>query len=1099
MPERGWAGVESVPKRTYEFIVVDRPDELGEILKSTLSVRVGARSVEPATGESLNALLGLSGSPIQLPRSDAFLLLTKGERGYATRDIDEANNVLRNAAATAFGVNRALSATALGKPVTVVGYEPDLMPEANVPGIDRVASLGDSYLLSSRALLPASLRQPWEAAGAPHELEVSYALGEGAETVSLTTALQVEGFADTPSAIVSSELLAMIARGRQVPLAFDATNRNLVEQSAGYRGFRVIGETIESIPQLVERFAQAGISVRARSDEILKLQRLERSLTLLVWVVAMVALLGGYSILTSSFFSNVQRKQVDYATLRLRRHVEASDLPHSARPGRHRRLPRLCSLGPLLLRDRGLLHRLARRVARGDQHRPRAGASRRLTEGAGGRVVRNWQQSVFRRVAAFLLAAVLQACVAGGAAGATCEEVVLTAERLRTWYNPHPSADDFELPIRLGISLVFTPISLGPQGLYGDEKTTYKMGASESRLFETRLEVRVGSSISSGGESLLLMGKYDLSKAQYAAVMGSGSLADGVRILTERSRDPQVKEVFAEFLDPASPCHDKVTQGIFNVLSEPVTFLSYRDYVEFLDASNLMCISWNRCHTKLAALGPNPDLPGFIRLPLEHEWEFVARGGREFVKGTLTEGQLQADLPSIEPGATILDYAHIEFDPPRLLPIGSRKPLFGIYDMLGNAEELMQNPFTAENGYGAVGAYVARGGHFRLKRDELRVSKRVEHPAFRRDDTTREFVIGYFPNTGIRLTVGYPVFGAAERTGSTQLEDDFKRGYAPVAEAGDIAGNTIADAKDVGVVPTEPLPLNDELTPGDVDVYKMTLNTYATIELAEAAEGLRIELIDELQKVLVHKETRAGSPQGPIASAPLLPGIYFLRVEAVGAVARELKYTLRLAAKPVDDTGIERPATDALAKAARIGASSAFSQSGFVGGVDRVDTYPIEDASDEGGLEITLGSLAAPLSIDVLDDRQTVIRRALADGQAKDLTLMVNSERGLRGFVQVSRPPPPHPKPHPLPTPTISPNIPTYSYAEKHPHRAGRPDRRCRSAHPRRKRPGDKLPARTRRNELRGFRQGSPGRPLFRGGPAEEPGRSHPLLAAVPD
>ena len=108
----------------------------------------------------------------------------------------------------------------------------------------------------------------------------------------------------------------MIARGRQVPLAFDATNRNLVEQSAGYRGFRVIGETIESIPQLVERFAQAGISVRARSDEILKLQRLERSLTILVWVVAMVALLGGYSILTSSFFSNVQRKQVDYATLR---------------------------------------------------------------------------------------------------------------------------------------------------------------------------------------------------------------------------------------------------------------------------------------------------------------------------------------------------------------------------------------------------------------------------------------------------------------------------------------------------------------------------------------------------------------------------------------------------------------------------------------------------------------------------------------------------------------------------------------------------------------------------------------------------------------
>ena len=52
VPERGWAGVELVPKRTYEFIVVDRPDELGEILKSTLSVRVGARSVEPRPANS---------------------------------------------------------------------------------------------------------------------------------------------------------------------------------------------------------------------------------------------------------------------------------------------------------------------------------------------------------------------------------------------------------------------------------------------------------------------------------------------------------------------------------------------------------------------------------------------------------------------------------------------------------------------------------------------------------------------------------------------------------------------------------------------------------------------------------------------------------------------------------------------------------------------------------------------------------------------------------------------------------------------------------------------------------------------------------------
>ena len=116
------------------------------------------------------------------------------------------------------------------------------------------------------------------------------------------------------------------------------------------------------------------------------------------------------------------------------------------------------------------------------------------------------------------------------------------------------------------MSLVFTPISLGPQGLYGDEKTTYDMGASETRLFETRLEARVGSSIWSAGEFLLLMGKYELSKAQDAAVMGGGSLADGARILTERSRDPEVRKTFAEFIDPGSPCYEKITSDIFNCI-----------------------------------------------------------------------------------------------------------------------------------------------------------------------------------------------------------------------------------------------------------------------------------------------------------------------------------------------------------------------------------------------------------------------------------------------------------------------------------------------------------------------------------------------------
>ena len=87
---------------------------------------------------------------------------------------------------------------------------------------------------------------------------------------------------------------------------------------------------------------------------------------------------------------------------------------------------------------------------------------------------------------------------------------------------------DYMLPLPMGMALVFAPVPLGTTGLYGDEKTTFTMGSSEPRIFETPLEVRVGSSITDNrGQSQLFMGKYEVSKAQYAIVIGGGNLRQG--------------------------------------------------------------------------------------------------------------------------------------------------------------------------------------------------------------------------------------------------------------------------------------------------------------------------------------------------------------------------------------------------------------------------------------------------------------------------------------------------------------------------------------------------------------------------------------------
>ena len=530
----------------------------------------------------------------------------------------------------------------------------------------------------------------------------------------------------------------------------------------------------------------------------------------------------------------------------------------------------------------------------------------------------------------------LHALTAASAMAAACQEIILTQDMVRAWWNPHPEASDFELPIPLGMSLAFVPVRLGSNDLYGDERTIYFMGKQAGdTVYETNLKARVGSSISDGKERLLLMGKYELSIGQYVAVMGAGSLQKGISTLVERTQDGDLRNKLSAYVDPNSSCRGKMTKDIARLLSEPLTFLSYRDYVDFIDTFNLACISSSRCSERLARLGRNIDVAGFVRLPMEFEWEFVARGGGQRVKGKITPPQMQTDLPPLPEGKPIEAFAHIDNDPQYMLPIGSREPLFGFYDMLGNAMELMQNPFTSENGFGAVGGYVARGGSYKTKKQDLRVSNRTEWPAFRRDDVTNSMVLQSFPRTGLRLVVGYPVSGMEDRIGSTANAIAEFGKYVPPDEAGDQAGNTLAEAKDIGqATARRPIALKDGLSPKDlVDFYKFRLGEYAKVRLdvKEAGQQLRIEVMDESQASYM-SETRGKG--GTADSKPMMPGTYYVKLSPAGSPA-DSKYELALSVEAVPDTGLERPDTAALAKAFAVTKSAPISVSGYVGDGDR--------------------------------------------------------------------------------------------------------------------------------------------------------------------
>jgi len=116
---------------------------------------------------------------------------------------------------------------------------------------------------------------------------------------------------------VPSELIGTLKTGNQRRILFDEKQNSFLLARASYRGFRLYTRSIDDVPTLYKYFIEQNIDVITQVQEIERVKILDRGLTRIFWLVALVGIIGGIAALIASLYAAVERKKRDIGMLRL--------------------------------------------------------------------------------------------------------------------------------------------------------------------------------------------------------------------------------------------------------------------------------------------------------------------------------------------------------------------------------------------------------------------------------------------------------------------------------------------------------------------------------------------------------------------------------------------------------------------------------------------------------------------------------------------------------------------------------------------------------------------------------------------------------------
>lgn len=310
VPELGWEGDTPGAYPLWNGVVVSTPQELTELLERRLRANTGftrARDLSPAVqAEDLG---------YRLPEDRFNLLLHTEMRAMGASSVAAVENQLRGRNADVIPWMEPMGGTLWLPEDDSIPVSIRILP-AEAAALETSPPVPwDNPLAAGRSLLKVAVSTEMPESVQEEGCAVEVPIPDGSLRFPVSV-LRLEGL-EPGRVFVQSRLGGILNLAATRPIEYEPGSEEFLLSRRGYAGFRLYGKKLEDIDGLRRHFEAEGIPVHTEAAKIQSVLEMDRYLTLIFWLIALVGIAGSIASLVASLYASVERKRKELSVLRL--------------------------------------------------------------------------------------------------------------------------------------------------------------------------------------------------------------------------------------------------------------------------------------------------------------------------------------------------------------------------------------------------------------------------------------------------------------------------------------------------------------------------------------------------------------------------------------------------------------------------------------------------------------------------------------------------------------------------------------------------------------------------------------------------------------